>query len=138
MNLLQLKPYLEARRLGTTLRIGHVPPSGTEILDAPDFLTGLIAMLSAPIERGTAVSYLAETAGLTAEAAEELIDQLVDAEIVGAPIPNDGRYARHLLYYDMIGLEQEEAQGLSPTRLWGSSEPAELAATSPPCLPRPV
>ncbi|WP_405364538.1 ThiF family adenylyltransferase [Kitasatospora sp. NBC_00039] len=110
MNLLQLKPYLEARRLGTTLRIGHVPPSGTEILDAPDFLTGLIAMLSAPIERGTAVSYLAETAGLTAEAAEELIDQLVDAEIVGAPIPNDGRYARHLLYYDMIGLEQEEAQ----------------------------
>ncbi|GAB7188362.1 hypothetical protein ATKI12_8193 [Kitasatospora sp. Ki12] len=110
MNLLQLKPYLEARKLGTTLRIGHVPPSGTEILDAPGFLTGLIAMLSAPTERGTAVGYLAETAGLTAEAAEELIDQLVDAEIVGAPIPSDGRYARHLLYYDMIGLEHENVE----------------------------
>ncbi|WP_406272926.1 ThiF family adenylyltransferase [Actinacidiphila glaucinigra] len=110
MDTLQLKPYLEARRLGSTLRIGHLPPNGSEILDAPDFLAELITLLSAPVERDTAVTHLTSTAGFSEEGAEDLLDQLAEAGIVGSPIPDDSRYARHLLYYDMTGLPAGTAQ----------------------------
>ncbi|MFC0863941.1 ThiF family adenylyltransferase [Sphaerimonospora cavernae] len=110
MDKLQIKPYLEVRKLGGTLRFGHVPPSGIEILDAPEFLTDLVGVLSAPTDRTSLVRYLTESAGIGADAAHELLDQLVDAHVVGAPIPATGRYARHLLYYDMIGMDPEAAQ----------------------------
>ncbi|MFE3716715.1 hypothetical protein [Streptomyces cyaneofuscatus] len=63
MDALQLKLHPEARRLGSTLRIGHLPPNGTEILDAPDFLAELITLLSAPVKRDNAVPHLTDTAG---------------------------------------------------------------------------
>ena len=110
MNLLQLKPYLEVRKLGATLRVGHVPPNGIEILDAPDFLTDLLALLATPTEYDAVVAHLTGAARLSTEAAEDLLDQLTDAGVVGEPIPSDGRYARHLLYYDMVGLDQATAQ----------------------------
>ncbi|MCX5063893.1 MULTISPECIES: ThiF family adenylyltransferase [unclassified Streptomyces] len=109
MNTLQIKPYLEVRKLGTTLRIGHLPPNGTEILDAPDFLTDLVALLSAPTDRGAAVAHLVD-AGFSPEGAEDMLAQLADARVIGAPIPDSTRYARHLLYFDMMGLDPADAQ----------------------------
>jgi bacteriocin biosynthesis cyclodehydratase domain-containing protein len=110
MSKLQIKPYLDIRQLGSTLRIGQVPPSGIEIVDAPEFLVDLIEILSSPTGHDAAAAQLASESGIAPEVAADLIDQLIAAGVVGPPIPDSGRYARHLLYYDMVGIESDDAQ----------------------------
>lgn len=119
MTKIQIKPYLDVRRLGSTLRFGNVPPNGIEILDAPDFLSGLVALLSHPTKRSDAIDYLVTTAGLNLETSEGLLEQLTEADVVGSPITGIGRYSRHLLYYDMIGLNQETSQQILSTATVG-------------------
>ncbi|SKG08172.1 TOMM precursor leader peptide-binding protein [Mycobacteroides abscessus] len=110
MSKIQLKPYLNTRRFGTTLRIGHMPPRGIEIEDAPAELDHAVDLLSRPTTRSEASRTLRDLTNIRIEDCVALIDQLIDAGVVGEVIPDDDRYARHLLYYDLLGAEPLEAQ----------------------------
>ncbi|WFR83672.1 TOMM precursor leader peptide-binding protein [Arthrobacter sp. Y-9] len=106
----QLKPYLPVRRSGTTLSIGNGPPRAIDIEDAPGELEVLIELLSRPTDTDSVAEAMAGRAEVDAEGWREVIAQLSEAGVVGDPIPDSSRYARHLLYFDMLGLPAEEAQ----------------------------
>lgn len=105
-----MKPYLPVRRSGSTLSIGNGPPRGIDIEDAPEELEALIELLSTPSDVAAVAAAMAGRAEVDAEGWREVIAQLVDAGVVGRPVPNTSRYARHLLYFDMLALPAEQAQ----------------------------
>ena len=110
MKKFQVKPYLDVRRSGETLRIGNMPPRGIEINDAHPSLDQLIGVLSRPISLAEAAHEMDGVADIGLEDWTEIINQLVSAGVVGEAIPDGNRYARHLLYYDLIGLDPLKAQ----------------------------
>jgi molybdopterin/thiamine biosynthesis adenylyltransferase/SAM-dependent methyltransferase len=79
-------------------------------VDAPSHFEALVEYLSSPRTVEEAVEYLAGTASIDRENAGEILEQFVDAGIAGPPIPSDSRYARHLLYFDMLGTDHMGAQ----------------------------
>jgi bacteriocin biosynthesis cyclodehydratase domain-containing protein len=92
------------------MRIGNMPPRGIEIEDAPEELDELIRVLSAPTTIETAAQALDGMADVPAAGWAEVIGQLVEAGVVGEAIPQESRYARHLLYYDLQGIDPTAAQ----------------------------
>lgn len=106
----QLKPYLYTWRAGSTLRIGNMPPNGVEVEDAPGELDDLIRMLSRPGTIAEVADRLAGRAGIDETGWTQTIQQLIDAGVVGPHIPQTSRYARHFLYFDLLGLDPETAQ----------------------------
>ncbi|WP_067901914.1 ThiF family adenylyltransferase [Nocardia vaccinii] len=107
---LQLKPYLDVRNHGSILRVGNTPSIGVEIEDAPDLVIELLDKLSDPTSVAQAVDFIKSRGALSDGGAEDLLGQLEGSGVIGEPIPSDGRYARHLLYFDMIGVDCVSAQ----------------------------
>lgn len=110
MTKIQLKPYLTVRRKGGSLRIGTVPPRGIEIEKAPPELDRLVELLSSPASAREVATRMAGVAEVDEAGWAEVIEQLCDAGVVGPVVPSESRYARHLLYFDLIGLDAEQAQ----------------------------
>ncbi|GAB2986591.1 ThiF family adenylyltransferase [Frigoribacterium salinisoli] len=106
----QLKPYLAVRRAGTAIRLGNMPPRGIEIDDAPEELDDLLRKLSSPRSAREVAKEMNGAAGVDADGWLDTIDTLIEAGVVGSPIPDDSRYARHLLYFDLLGLNPADVQ----------------------------
>ncbi|MCH7230747.1 hypothetical protein L0U85_07765 [Glycomyces sp. L485] len=111
MTLLQLKPYLEARRTGGILRIGNMPPRGIELESVPVELDRLLAVLSEPTTVTAAAQAMAGIGEVPAEGWTEGIEQLVDAGVVGDVITDAGKRRRYLEdFNDLSGLAEFRGQ----------------------------
>ena len=106
----QLKPYLPVRRIGQSIWVGNLPPNGVEIEDAPAGLDALFGVLSSPTTLTDIGKIMHGTDGIMSEGWIDVVKQLIDSGIVGTPAKAEGRYARHQLYFDMIGLDPVGAQ----------------------------
>lgn len=107
---LQLKPYLDVRRVEGTLRVGTMPGTGVEIEDAPGFLDDIVREFSVPVAVEEAAAVVGRVTGLDEEAAADILGQLMDARIIGPEIATGSRYDRHSLYFDMVDPPVEDAQ----------------------------
>jgi bacteriocin biosynthesis cyclodehydratase domain-containing protein len=106
----RLPLYLTVLGIGSDLLVGLLPPRAARIEDAPPYLPGLLAYLSEPRTRAQLVAYGAGV-GLSEEQVGRLLAELAESGIVSSvEIDVASRYARHLLYYDLLGLDAAEAQ----------------------------
>ena len=106
---LQLAPYLAAYLEDDAVRVGQLPPLSTVIERPPPYLPELLRHVAAPQPRTEIERWLVDR-GVASDEARDLIDELAGAGLLARPIDPDTRYARHLLYYDLLGLEADEAQ----------------------------
>lgn len=107
----RVPPYLSVLAIGSDVLVGLLPPRALRIAEAPDYLPGLLAFLSAPRTRSEIEAYAVEQAGLSVAESSALIDELADAGALSSTdFDASGRYARHLLYYDLLDIDAERAQ----------------------------
>ena len=104
--------YLSVVRAGRDLMIGQMPPRAIAVEDAPDWLVGLLGFLSVPRARAEVVDELRRRDERISEPEiEAMLDQLIEAGAITPPVAGaEGRYARHALYFDLIGVDPAEAQ----------------------------
>ncbi|MGH3751877.1 MAG: HesA/MoeB/ThiF family protein [Pseudonocardiaceae bacterium] len=103
--------YLSVLQQGRDVLVGLMPPRAVTIGDAPGYLPGLLAYLSVPRGREEAVAETARRGALAVEQAETLLDELLEAGVLAtSDLDSDGRYARHELYYSLLGVDGAEQQ----------------------------
>ncbi len=103
--------YLSVLQQDGDILVGLMPPRAVTIDDAPDYLPDLLAFLSVPRPRGEAVAQTARRGGLAVEQAEILLDELLEAGVLATgDLDGDGRYARHELYYSLLGVDVAQPQ----------------------------
>ena len=96
---------------GADVLIGLLPPRAVRIEDSPRYLPGLLEFLSTARTRDELDAYAREHASLSGEELTALLEELSSAEVVStAEFDARSRYARHLLYYDMLGVDAAWAQ----------------------------
>lgn len=138
--------YLSVLQQDGDVLVGLMPPRAVTIDDAPDYLPDLLAYLSVPRGREEAVAETARRGALAVEQAETLLDELLEAGVLAtSDLDADGRYARHELYYSLLGVDGAEPQrvlanatvglsvlaGSAPTSRRRSSPPASARSSSP-------
>lgn len=110
-DILVVPRYLSVLEHDGSILVGALPPRAVEVEEAPAYLAGLIAYLSTPRSRAEAIERAMREGGIDTEEAELLVDELLGAGILARyDIDEGSRYARHLLYYDLLGVEAEAAQ----------------------------
>lgn len=103
--------YLSVLQQDGDVLVGLMPPRAVTIDDAPDYLPDLLAYLSVPRGREEAVAETARRGALAVEQAETLLDELLEAGVLAtSDLDADGRYARHELYYSLLGVDGAEPQ----------------------------
>jgi bacteriocin biosynthesis cyclodehydratase domain-containing protein len=96
---------------GDDVLVGLLPPRAVRIEDSPSYLPGLLEYLSTPRTVEEVAAYAREHASLSAEEVDTLLEELSSAEVLStAELDTRSRYSRHLLYYDMLGLDAAWAQ----------------------------
>jgi bacteriocin biosynthesis cyclodehydratase domain-containing protein len=96
---------------GKDVLIGLLPPRAVRIEDSPSYLPGLLEFLSSSRTPDEVAAYARERASLSAEEVETLLEELLSAEVIStAELDTQSRYARHLLYFDMVGVDAAWAQ----------------------------
>lgn len=84
---------------GPDIYVGLTPPYGIVIEDAPDYLAPVLAHASDPRTHAELVRH-AESAGVAADAAKDLVAELLDSGILTTErVERSARYSRHDLYY---------------------------------------
>ena len=107
----RVPPYLSVMAQGDDVLIGLLPPRAVRIEDSPSYLLRLLEFLSTPRTADEVTAYAREHASLSAEEIETLLEELSRAEVISTvELDTGSRYARHLLYYDLLGLDAAWAQ----------------------------
>lgn len=107
----RVPPYLSVMAHGSDVLVGLLPPRAVRIEDSPSYLPGLLEYLSTPRTVDDVAAYARAHASLSAEQVETLLEELSNAAVLStAEFDTRSRYARHLLYYDMLGLDAARAQ----------------------------
>ena len=103
--------YLSVLQLDGDVLVGALPPRAVKIEDAPPGLPELLAYLSVPRTRDEAIAHAVRLANLDKDQARQLLGELLEAGVLATDdLDSTSRYARHLLYYDLIGANGSEAQ----------------------------
>jgi bacteriocin biosynthesis cyclodehydratase domain-containing protein len=111
VNRFRIPPYLSVMALGGDVLVGLLPPRAVQIEDAPGYLPGLLAFLSSSRSFEELAEHAQAYAALSRDEVKRLLDELLAAGVVStAEFDADSRYARHLLYYDLLGLDGHWAQ----------------------------
>lgn len=107
----QINQYQKVHLLNNNLYIGNMPPMARVIENVPKYLPNLIEWLSNPKSDREIQNYLLNECRMSTENSNKLLKELKESNIiVSSPnIPND-RYARHYLYYNMIGVDAVKLQ----------------------------
>lgn len=110
---LWLPPYLSIRRTDGGLRIGTLPPNAWHLEEPPEFLIPLLQGCIRPREREGLVAAAAELSGWTRAEATAMIADLEQARVL-VPAPEDrGRYDRHGLFFQLMGVDEGAQERLS-------------------------
>jgi bacteriocin biosynthesis cyclodehydratase domain-containing protein len=108
---LRVPAYLSVVSVGSEVLVGLLPPRAVRISEPPEYLPALLGFLSVPRTRDEVATYAARAGGLTADETRTMLEELVEAGVLSTrDVPADGRYDRHLLYYDLLGLDPANAQ----------------------------
>lgn len=100
-----LPPYISVRRTDRGIRLGILPPHAIDIFGASFQVEKIICSLAVPQDDYKIVKQFVRQAGLKEAEAQGLVAQLIDLRILRPPFPLQDRYARHRLYYDLVGFE---------------------------------
>ncbi|SIO86277.1 Molybdopterin biosynthesis protein MoeB [Nocardiopsis sp. JB363] len=110
---LWLPPYLSIRRTDGGLRIGTLPPNAWHLEEPPEFLIPLLQGCIRPREREGLVEAAAELSGWTRAECTAMIADLEQARVL-VPAPEDrGRYDRHGLFFQLMGVDEGAQERLS-------------------------
>ncbi|MFL1381219.1 ThiF family adenylyltransferase [Nocardiopsis protaetiae] len=113
---LWLPPYLSIRETDGGLRLGTLPPVAVHVDETPEFLPSLLRECAEPADRERLVGVAAELSGWSRAESETLIADLEDARILVPAPEGRGRYDRHGLFYQLMGVDegaQERLVGLT-------------------------
>jgi molybdopterin/thiamine biosynthesis adenylyltransferase len=99
--MLSVKPYLWVEQHDDALTIGATPPRAMTIRQPPAWLCSLLTYLTEPRSPAEILAWETKR-GLEDGETAPAIRQLTDAGVLSAPIDQTSRYARHLLYYDLM------------------------------------
>jgi len=110
LDTLMIKPYLTILQFSDTTHIGTLPPRALVVEQSPSYLADLLRYLSEPRTPSDIIDFAQSKLGISAAECLDIMNSLREYEIVGRPISDETRYARHSLYYDLIGAEADEVQ----------------------------
>lgn len=110
---LWLPPYLSIRETDNGLRLGTLPPVAWHVENAPEFLLSLIRRCAEPTERERLVGVAAELSGWSQTESEALIADLEDARVLVPAPEGRGRYDRHGLFYQLLGVDHGAQERLA-------------------------
>ncbi|PTK90488.1 hypothetical protein BUZ03_08265 [Staphylococcus gallinarum] len=106
-----LRRFQKVHKLGNDIYIGNMPPNARYIENAPQFLSQLLQWLSFVKSDSEIIDYIRNISNLSSKEASKLLKELIEKDIlIQDPKISDDRYSRHALYYNMMGINQEESQ----------------------------
>jgi molybdopterin/thiamine biosynthesis adenylyltransferase/2-polyprenyl-3-methyl-5-hydroxy-6-metoxy-1,4-benzoquinol methylase len=110
-----IKRSLSIRVEGTTrnIRIGLLPPAAIEIEDPPVFLTTMLDALSSPADALATIDAIAQLfPEVECAQIRNVFGDLLKLGVIG-PELSEGRYHRHQLYFDLLGVAPETYASLA-------------------------
>lgn len=110
---LWLPPYLSIRESDGGLRIGTLPPVAWHLDEPPGFLLPLLRRSTQPTERERLVGVAAELSGWTRAESAAVIADLEEARVLVPAPAGRGRYDRHGLFYQLMGIDGEAQERLA-------------------------
>ncbi|WP_285728517.1 ThiF family adenylyltransferase [Nocardiopsis sp. ATB16-24] len=110
---LWLPPYLSIRECDGGLRIGTLPPVAWQLEEPPEFLLPFLRRCAQPTEREQLVGTAAELSGWTRDESIAMIADLEEARVLVPAPEGRGRYDRHGLFYQLMGIDDGAQKHLS-------------------------
>ncbi len=86
-----------------TILFGSHPPLAFKVRNPPEYFLSLLQIFNETIPLHKAVSYLLEEYGLDEQASIDILDDLRALKII-VPPKKQGRYDRHELYFEILGV----------------------------------
>ncbi|MBV5192299.1 ThiF family adenylyltransferase [Staphylococcus chromogenes] len=107
----QTNNYHSIRLINNNIHIGSLPPNAKIIKNPPENTDKILSYFSNPTTIKDAIMFLRKKHDISESELDMLINQLIESKII---VPErtwkHNRYARHNLYFDMLGIDASKSQ----------------------------